>query len=98
MTRSRLNSDSRRLLVEVALVIIESEHRPKRRNIARREQIEVLAHDPRLTSMEWRGGVAHSTRRSLVKYVMETYGVSNSNARRMLHQARKMRRRLTTGV
>lgn len=83
MTPNRSN-----LLRDVSAAIIASGYavppQPCRRHVARRSQIEVLAHDPRLTST---GG-----RSNFVRYVMDTYGVSNSNARQMLHQARKIRK------
>lgn len=73
------------LLRDVAAAIAESGYAgpPPSPHIARRSQIEVLVHDPRLTST--------CGRSNFVRYVMETYGVSNSNARTMLHRARKMR-------
>lgn len=75
------------LLRDAASAIVASGYavpvQTKRLHISRREQIEVLACDPRLTSTAYKS--------EMVTYVMATYQVKNVNARRLLHLARKMR-------
>lgn len=75
------------LLRDVAGAIVASGYaapvQPRRPHVSRKSQIEVLAHDPRLNST--------ACKSEMVTYVMATYSVSNINARRMLHLARKMR-------
>jgi hypothetical protein len=75
------------LLRNVVQIIVDVGYavRPRTR---RAEQIDVLAHDPRLLNTAYK--------HQMTIYVMVVYGVKIDNARRMLYLARKQLRAMMT--
>ena len=77
----------RALLADVAAVCVASilydAAQPRRRWVGRAAQIREVAQDNRITSR------SRYTQRALIDEVMQRYGVTYSNAKRMIHEARK---------